>query len=150
LAQNTTALRQAFETQLLTVPTITTANLQKENQPENFAAIQNLNTKVIVRMTLRPAFTTLMTVGIGSVVKTSGLMVIDVMGALNQGYALVTGIVDQILAAFPTGTRLTLSTGDTAIINVASPTGGGSQAAWESNKIYAGTLTISYFLYTNP
>ena len=146
MAQNTTAIRQAFETQLLTVSGVSLANLIKENQTFNFAAVKDPTGLVYVRTALRPNLTTVETLG-GSYIKSSGLWVVDVIGQLDKGYAPVTTLADSILAAFPSTLRLTLSNSDVLTVAVASPTDGGSQEAWNVNRLYAVTLTVEYFLY---
>jgi hypothetical protein len=150
MAQSTTAIRQAFETQLLTVTAVTSANLIKENQTFNFASVKDPTGLVYVRTTLRPNMTTVETLGTGCYVKSSGLMVLDVIGQLDKGYTTVTGLADTILAAFKPGTRFTLSTGDVLTVVVASPTDGGSQAAWNANRLFAVTLTVEYYTYILP
>jgi|SRR6185437_7597345 len=159
MAQSYYAIQQALDAQFLNTnsgigltqwsPTNKTGTFFGENQTFSLDYFPSITGKIFARSTLVPMGPQTSTIGIGGYDKISGVYAIDVMGQLDKGYTATKQAADRVIAAFPRGLQLTLTTGDQITVETTgiAPI---QLGAWAMNKLYCVQVQVKWFGYMTP
>lgn len=131
-------------------PSATTGNFFAENATFSLANVANTTNKVYARSTLIPVSPSTETLGVGGYDRISGFYAVDVMGALDKGYAATKQLADLVVAAFPRGLQLSLSNGEQITIETTGMAPNITQGAWAMNKLYCVQVQVKFFGYMAP